>query len=383
MKDFGTERLILNVISEHTKVKLKDLKMKNSKNKRSLRGYMFLLPILVSGLYAFLQLTRNSYIEFNLSFTYLSLLAFPVSVFFWLYVTFENRLTRRRMVEDAEIKWLYSEVDRFPNGEKVILKSVRNEISRLKEGNREILELDLLPLRQNLVGLYPDEELVSQVQYELTLLQDYEEDDPDLYEDWEKRISEAVKRIEESRKEEESFKQIRSYIIKLREHVAQYDRAWAEGEVIFRRGLYWILVSTFMSILIGLLPLTHPLGDNGLGILHWGALGLSGGLLSILVGIQDPNIPELGETKGKIVVHQTILAAVVGGMTAMLLQAALNGRILAGKIFPEIPIDPSSDDFFIQTSGSIFWAIMAGFSLRILIGLARVAEGPFAKEDSE
>lgn len=350
-----------------------------------------LLIMVIPGIYVILMLKGIDLLTLPVNSIYASLFIFPLGAFLFLYGTYKSKLDKRREVDNSEIEALYAEVNRFPNAPAALLSIVQNEIIRLeslRSGDKILFELNILPLRQNLVALYPKEELISQSRYELGLLKEYaEDDDPSLYKEWKKRITDEIQIIVNIKNSRaiinQTINQLRANLIKLRETVAQYDKTWAEGEVIFKRVLYWAATTSLVALLIGILPIIYSLCDGKIGIFHWGALGVAGGLLSILVGIQDPSIPELGETKGKQVLHRTVLAIVIGGMTSILLYAALTSQILSGKMFPNISEVCGGKCYWLQTGGSVFWGIMAGFSMRIFVSLVGVAEGPFRKDESE
>lgn len=310
------------------------------------------------------------------------MLVIPFAYALILVGTFSNELTERREVSEEELQTLYAEAKRYSSGSKknhALLEVERLRVLEIK------LELDALPLRIALVDMYPENDLVSKTRYELNLLQEYTDvDEEDFFEGWKKRIEDIFRDIDkegEEDKKKNAYSKLRAELKSLREQVAQYDKTWAEGEMIFKRVMYWASLTAIIFTIAGILPIIHPSGNNLLNVGHWGALGIAGALLSVLVNIRDPNIPELGETKGKQVLQETILAIVIGGIASILLYGALSGDILAGKIFPKIPIISSSDNFWLDTGASMFWGLIAGFSLRIFAGLVGIAENAFPNKD--
>ena len=69
----------------------------------------------------------------------------------------------------------------------------------------------------------------------------------------------------------------------------------------------------------------------------------------------------------------------IGAMTAILLYVALMGGLLAGKVFPKLPLENKMNEYWLNTGLSIFWAIMAGSSLNILTRLVNFAEKSMGK----
>lgn len=354
----------------------------NSINKKFWIGSIFLF---FSILYTSLQLSSILGIYGCIQCTYLSLLVIPYSLALILMGTYKNSLEERRKISDEELQTLFSEGKRYSKNSKKTNAII--EVERLSNKKTVILELDALPLRIALVDIYPDIELVSKARYDLKLLEEYTVvvDDEELFEERSDIIEELIRDINEevnAKNKNETYEKLRAELKTLKEQIAQYEKAWAEGEMIFKRVMYWAASTAIIFTLVGILPILHPLGNNLISIGHWGALGIAGALLSVLVAIRDPDIPELGETHGKLVLQQTILGIVIGCLASVLLYSALSGGILAGNIFPNIPIQPSSVNFWSNTGNSIFWGLAAGFSLRIFAGLIGIAESAIIKKEN-
>lgn len=350
------------------------------KAKDSLVIWLSRIFLIIVGLYASLQIIHADFVPSNLPLTYCSLLILPILTAFILYRLYESELSKRRTVEQAELESLYAEAKRCRD--KSLAASIdvaEKEIGRLKammEERKPIYELDVLPLRVALVDLYQEGELVSKAEYELELLEEYTaEEDEDTYEKWEKRIEEAKKACEK-----EGYEKLRATLRVLREKVAWYDKTWAEGEVIIKSVSYWATVSMISIMLTGLLLIIHLDGGKILTILHWGSLGWSGALLSVLLTIRKKDVTEIGEQEGKQVLLQMVVSTSIGVMAAVLLYAALSGEIITGKIFPVVPIEGEISTLWRNTGLSIFWGIFSGFSLGILSSLVRLAESAFGKE---
>ncbi|MCH7574703.1 MAG: hypothetical protein IIA59_06195 [Candidatus Marinimicrobia bacterium] len=352
----------------------------------SVQAVIGLLFASVAGILALLQLTRIPMVGQSLSLTYISLLIIPIGFALLLMGTYPKRLLSRRQVDKEEIQSLLSEAksrglapDRLNEHEAML---------RGDSGELAATELDVLSLRRELVDCYQIEDLVAKLKYELQLFKEYaEEDDPTALDNWANLITKLIEDLERSGKTDDECqdieKKMRANLKTLLETVAYYDRAWAEGEVIFRRVLYWASITAFVMITLGSLPLVHSLGGGNLSYFHWSAFGIAGSLLATLVGVHDPSIPELGETKGRYLLQKVLLGFVMGGMSAILLYASLSGGILAGKLFPSIPY-PQDNIYWVNTGMSIFWAIMAGaISSRILTAFMGIAEGGIGRGAEE
>lgn len=349
-----------------------------------------------AGVYTLVQFSRYAFFPQNISCTYLTLALLPVAAFLFLRGTHKYRLDKRRSVDGSEREAVLSEARRLflsSIAENTPPLSMAKKAPLIRELHRidkkEIcLELDLLPLRQILTDYSLDWDLPAKARYNLAILEEYNEsEDSRNYEDTKNRIEKLIEDIEGGSKTEvdqTKANRLRAEIKSILETVGFYDLAWAEGEAIFKGVLYWVALSAISLILIGILPLTHSQGSNFLNILHWGVLGVSGALLSVLT-VHEQNFLELGETRGKEILQRTIVGVVLGFISAILLYSALQGQIVSGKMFPdlaEVPTEIGSVKYWWYIGGSIFWSILAGFSLRIFSGLANFAESSFGNTSS-
>jgi hypothetical protein len=163
---------------------------------------------------------------------------------------------------------------------------------------------------------------------------------------------------------------------------------------------YWVSVTLLVTLFVGILPIVHSQGNWNLSIVHWAVLGVTGALLSVLLQLHNLDLPELGETEGKQLVHGITRSFAIGAIAAVLLYAAIWGEALDGQIFPELhPIHSHSpgirqDQLLSHMDGelaertsvqrdwdslrnlglSIFWAVLAGASPVVLRRLTRMAE---------
>ncbi len=361
------------------------------------RHYPVLIIIILLLYIGFQFLDCNQVMLFpSIELTYVAFFLIILFYGLWQSNLHKKRLLKRREVEQAEIQILYSEAKNFmPSNKPSELKTqIDNEIGRLEEfnsdkKNEEIKELDLLPLRKLLVETYTKEELFAKAKEELRLIGEYTPDTPtydDLHDEWKDRIEDAKKEDTKSNSQtaESENKTLKAELKALREVVAWYDKTWAQGETIIKGIAYWCAVSILAMLAIGILPIFHPLGTGFVGILHWGALGWCGALLSTIISIGKSDVNEVGEQEGKQVLLKIVGKVVIGVMTSILLYVSLIGEILGGKIFPTLPLDVyiiRSSDYWLNTGMSIFWGIFAGFSLKILSGLVGLAEGAFGKDE--
>ncbi len=358
-----------------------------------LSHYLGCIIFLVAVFYVSVQLARWSLFTQNICLTYLALAIIPLSLALYLRGVFPYWVHKRRTVNIGELNDLYSEVDSFvhSNVDSEILKLALEENKRLDASKNDIFEIDILPLRKRLVDLYePEHELIAKAKRELNLLNEYtaivdvEEGDK-----WNKFVTTIIKKLEdelEAKKKDppdigpskidELKKKLRSVLKSLRETVAWYDQTWAIGEKLKDCVTCWVAVISLVTLIVGILPMIHSNGDWDIGILHWAALGSTGALLSILLRLQNLDVPELGETAGYDLLQGAVRSIVIGALTAVILFAAIWGKALGGEIFPELQVKAEvveSSAQFKNHGLSIFWAIFAGLSPIVLKRLSQIA----------
>ena len=328
--------------------------------------------------------------------TYLTAAAFPFGVGFCFFIWFPRWLSGRRSVDQAEIDGLFAEIGRYgasTRNEKAI-QHAKEEREKLKAPGRSVLELDVLALRQALVDLYhPEQELISKVRRELELLEEYASvGEYDLHKESSKRINETITDLNETLRNkpadtkngdgnrgEQLTCTLRAELKTLRERVAWYEYTWAIGEGL-RQSVSWsALAALFSTFFIGILPLVHSQGDLNIGLLHWTSLGACGALLALVLQLQQLDLPELGETRGKQLLQGAGRSLAIGAVAAALLYFALLGEVVGGKAFPNLPTRPEAGDqidfeLFQNVGLSAFWAILAGLSPVVLRRLTRIAD---------
>ncbi len=109
---------------------------------------------------------------------------------------------------------------------------------------------------------------------------------------------------------------------------------------------------------MGLLPILHPGGENYLGILNWGLLGICGAITAVLLNLRKSNIVEVGNTEGKKELRNAILGAALGLVAGVLAYAMISGELLtSGGLVPKL-VNGEPHDLGL----SIIWGLASGFS---------------------
>ena len=403
----------------------------------------------VSASFVGLVLARCKWIPQCLWAAYVGCGLIPISAGLFLRGAFRYWVKNRRSVPNGELNDLYSEVESYrENSEKREYRLASAERAKLQSLSlvEPVFEIDVLPFRKALVGVYcPEPELIGKAKREEGLRNDYM---PVLYqgqgERWKKEINQLADKIEKLKDKEDPPKdaknpsaeaegsgkelenclnKLRASLKVLREMVTWYDQTWAIGELFRDCITWWVAVAALAGVFAGILPVVHVRGDWNLNIAHWIVLGGTGALLSILTRLHNLDLPELGETAGKELMQGAVRSIVIGGATAMILYAAIWGGVIEGPVFPKLPTgqicqrvekgviddlaetgkdssdkeaaedlqDTTDDTVCITIDGSelrnvglsIFWAVFAGFSPVVLKRMTRFAESSLGEEKED
>lgn len=296
---------------------------------------------------------------------------------------------RARLVDQSAVLATFVEADtvevRLTNPEKpenfqTKKSDLANEVSRLKSvGKRGWTEYQVLSLNQMLVDFLKIDDLIASARLNLAELEEYAEDGACRYEweqyyRWENRIEEAIKTIEETKKDTEDNSQknqvnisiddsaeiLRAELRTLLEHIAGYQMNWAEGSTIIRNIMICGVITIPVLLSMGLLPLIHPVNNNVdkiLGIFNWGLLGISGAITAVLLNLRKSNLVEVGNTEGKKELWRAVLSTALGLVAGILGHSIIAGGFLStGGIIPEIGSGSST-----SIGLSILWAVASGF----------------------
>jgi hypothetical protein len=266
-------------------------------------------------------------------------------------------------------------------------KDLEEEVKRLKElGTPGWTEYQVLSLEQMLIDFLKLDDLIARARSRLTELGKYTEGmSIELYKRqyhiWTDRINEAVRAIEERRKEAGSEEQVLTLMRdtraeKLRAEtrelfgaVTGHEYNWALGSAIMR-GLYiYGVQAIFILTAAGLLPLYYG-EPEVFGLFNWGMLGIGGAMAAVLIGLRKSSYVEVGYTLGRKEVWRMTLGAGLGLIAGTVIYAMVAGGLLEGTLFPA-PGEPG----IANVGRSIFWSIAAGFGLEAIVEKLRGAAG--------
>lgn len=273
---------------------------------------------------------------------------------------------------------------------------LEKEVTRLQEevSNRGWTEYQVLSLNQMLVDFLKVDDLIARAQLNLAELEEYAEDsayryDRDQYYSWQKRIEEIIEEIDKATEQKDGdtaksdefaehsvdcqsakdvardnvAEPLRAALRTLLDHVASYRASWSEGSAIVRGLLTCGVVAIPLLLAMGLLPRLHPGGDQTLGILNWGILGIIGSIAAVLRDVRMSDPIEIGNTAGKKELWRAVVGAALALLAGVLTYATISGGLLSGHAVPKV-----DDTSLPNISLSIIWAVGAGFSFERVFG---------------
>ena len=244
-------------------------------------------------------------------------------------------------------------------------------------------EFQVLPLDKALVDFLDVNALKARALATLAYMEEYGVDrttryDERQYERWKNRIEGAIAEINNDNVDVESSESnkvdvLRANLKELFEEIAHYDADWAIGKVLFRILIICGSSAMIIFLLMGLLPILHPLGDKKFTILNWGLFGSVGALIVAFMEFLKSNIVELGNTDATGEVIRAFISAALGFVAGVVAYSLVGGMVFGGNIFPTI-----DDTSLNNISLSILVGLASGYSFeRIFHRMSTVSDGGF------
>lgn len=329
----------------------------------------------------------SAFLQPSIKWAYIGLLAALIALILELCLRHLQFVHDKRLEDRSEVEakiaeamaiepWLVdqNQTESY-SGQKTSLVSVVNDLWRL--GAERWTEFQVLRLDKELADFIAVNSLKARAYSNLAYFEEYGEDKAYRYDErqyvrWKERIDEAIKKIDdnENSSEFESSQQLRSELKELFEEIAHYDADWAEGTVILRALMVCGVAAIVILLMMGLIPIVHPMGDGKFGVYNWGLFGVVGSLIAVLRELRNSNLVEIGNTDGRKEVWRAVLGAALGLVAGVVTWAMIGGGILVGSIFPKFDatIDPSS---LKNVALSIIVGVAAGYSFEIVYNRMR------------
>ena len=273
-----------------------------------------------------------------------------------------------RLVDRSEVETLIVDSHNLQNGAglpddefKSEKEYIEGEIQRLESlGPEGWTELQVLSLSQLRVDHLKIRDLVSEANSSIAEIEDYAEDSAYRYderraEEWRNTINPLVNIIEDSDvndKREGAEKRLRSAQKSLLEHIAYYQKNWAEGSKIIGTLMVRSVLAALVLLAAGVMPIFYP-GARQLQFYNWAFLGASGAIAASLLALHNSDLPEVGNTEGKQALRRAVIGATLGVFAGVLVYAAITGGLLKGPVFTNTE-KPMSDIL------PVFWGIVSG-----------------------
>ena len=330
--------------------------------------------------------------------TYVALAGFLAGLVCDFVVRHRSRVKRARIEDPSEIEALIRDAEQVleegvDEGESNRKKQKRvfmaKEVQRLRDlGHYKWTEYRVLTLDCLLIEFLSSVELMARARSSLADLKEYADGsafsyDVQHYYDWEKRIESNIAQIEESKRKQESAsrrkelkrnkKELRANLQSLLEHVANYESNWSEGSTVVSGIQICGSVAVAILLVMGVLPVSQHFDSNqfspmALGILNLGFLGASGAVASVLIGLRNSNLVEVGTTKGKKELWRMVLGAPLGFLSGVLILSIIKG----GLVQPESSI-PTIVNGWTEIYRSIALSVGAGMALESVFQRVRTA----------
>ena len=350
---------------------------------------LFFLTILIVGIAAFLCAIdqvcfdtpfSSAFLRPSIKWAYIGFTAALIALILGLWLQHRQFVHEARLEDRSEVEAKIAEAvalepwlaDRHQaemySGQKASLVSVVNDLWKL--GPERWTEFQVLRLDKELVNAVNVESLRIRAISNLAYLEEYGSADTPYryderqYERWKKRIDDSIKKIDDRRDEAsclESVEPLRAETRGLLEEIAHYDADWADGTIILRALMVCGTSAIVILLVMGLIPIAHPMGDGKFGVYHWGLFGVVGSLIAVLRELRNSNLVEIGNTDGKKEVWRAVLGAALGLVAGVVTWAMVGGGVLVGSIFPNVDatVDPNS---LHNVALSILVGVAAGYS---------------------
>ncbi len=320
--------------------------------------------------------------------TYVVLAGFLAGLVCDFRVRHNARVRKARMEDASEIEALIQDAQQIlekcakRRGSKRVGKKrafLEKEAKRLQDlGRRKWTEYRVLTLDCLLIDFLSIAELKARARSSLADLKEYAEGSAFSYEvqqyyDWEKRIETNIAQIEKLEGKKKSAKRrkelkrnkkaLRANLQSLLEHVANYEANWSKGSTIVSGIQICGSVALAVFLVMGILPIVQHAAEDPssiatLGILNWGFLGASGAVASVLIGLRNSNLVEVGTTKGKKELWRMVLGAPLGLLSGVLILSIIKGGLMETGSSPETTFDGWPEIY-----RSIVWSVGAGMAL--------------------
>ncbi len=272
---------------------------------------------------------------------------------------------------DTVLSDVRSKIDRLDRTAHTEARQQIRRLNKLRFMKANVSVIKITALRTLQVETYKDEELIALLNSALDQLRYYTGDKEDeSYKKYAGDVKKAIKRYRAALESESSSdnpmssKELRRYLILLREEIDEYKHRYGYGEAIIESVVYWSLFSGVALAVIGLSPLLHePYFQGSLTVIHWAIFGLVGAIVATVNNISKKDTYRIAEDEGNLVLKSMMHGCFLGVITSILFYLAILGDILDGKIFPELSLCPVECKATVKDNAlSVIWAIASGFT---------------------
>lgn len=292
-----------------------------------------------------------------------------------------KRLELKTAVFNEEIDNIISEVRRCSKKSKLLGAEVENEIERLiyfKEKPSEVSQLRLIALRKMHIETICDfEKLKAYAESDIFDYKHFTGDDDETYVDYRREFNRLYREWDLKVDRDSTKSEFSIRLNELRNDLS-WEKYWSgQGEAILESITHWSIPSIFALAVMGVTPLLNePIFLSELNLINWGFLGMAGAILYTAGNMRKLDFAQVGEEEGNQELRKMLLGMVIGAISAILLYASIRSGIFGGKALPKFEAYTSgvNAEIVIANSLSIFWAIAAGYSAKLVGGMFGSAE---------
>jgi len=292
-----------------------------------------------------------------------------------------KRLELKTAVFNEEIDNIISEVRRSSKENTLFIEEVNNEIVRLKyfkEKPSEVSQLRLIALRKLHIDTIKDfEKLKAYAESDIFDYKHFTGEEDQTYLDYRKEFNRLYWGWDLDVNHNSTIMEFRVRLKELRNDLS-WEKYWSgQGEAILESITHWSIPAIFALTVMGVTPLLNePIFLSELNLINWGFLGMAGAILFTAGNMRKLDFAQVGEEEGNQELRKMLLGMVIGAISAILLYASIRSGIFGGKALPKFEAYNSgiSTDIVVANSLSMFWAIAAGYSAKLVGGMFGSAE---------
>lgn len=290
-----------------------------------------------------------------------------------------KRVELKTAVFNEEIDNLICEVRRCAQNS-ILKQDVENEIKRLeffKDKPSELSQLRLISLRKlHIESIEEFEKLKAHAESDISDYEHYAGTDHPTYLNYRNSFNTLYREWDLNVNQDSTKNEFCIRLKELRNDLS-WEKYWSgQGEAVLESITHWSMPAVISLVVMGITPLLkEPVFLGQLSLINWGLLGMAGAILYTAGNMRKLDFSQVGEEEGNQELRKMLLGMVIGVFSAILLYVSIRSGIFGGKALPKFDlVDLTKNNIIVNNSLSIFWAIAAGYSAKLVGGMFGSAE---------